>query len=406
MRFSVIMLTFILITSLIILWLLSNGKLSFAEEIEPLAHENRNSIHITTLLTSTNKTLASLSSTSSQNQSSLLSIVNSMKEGENFTSTLPAATNHTLTAKNDTNYIFSKNRSEISTPKNNTHSGEFGKGIDIALVKPTFTAAAYDNAFYIFYSLYDDVPTGKNVTTDLNLLSSKVTKQTTAATSSAFTMIYLLNNLRWLSPESNITVLTDANVDSGSIFMKNGSNAYDVLILGHQEYVTQQEYDNLKRFVSDGGTMITMDGNVFYAEVKYDRENKTITLIKGHGWAFNGKSAWKSVGERWANETSQWVGSNYLCYQCVTRFAYDPFRYTAHEEQYVTNPNDIILLDYNASLPSSLRPAKYVVATYELNYQKGKVIALGLYSDDIIANGKFDRYLDSLLLQYAPRLRD
>lgn len=71
--------------------------------------------------------------------------------------------------------------------------------------------------------------------------------------------------------------------------MKNGTNAYDVLILGHQEYITQQ-----------------------------------------------------------------WVGSNYLCYQCVTRFAYDPFRYTAHKEQYVTNRNDIILLDYNASLPSSL----------------------------------------------------
>ena len=30
-------------------------------------------------------------------------------------------------------------------------------------------------------------------------------------------------------------------------------------------------------------------------------------------WAFNGKSAWKSVDERWKNETSQWVGSNYLC---------------------------------------------------------------------------------------------
>jgi hypothetical protein len=132
-----------------------------------------------------------------------------------------------------------------------------------------------------------------------------------------------------------------------------------------------------------------------------------ITLVKGHGWTFNGKSAWKGIGERWANETSQWVGSNYLCYQCITRFAYNPFGYTAHEEQYVTNPNDIILLDYNASLPKNyLLPIKHVVATYELNYQRGKVIALGIYSDDIIANGKFDRYLDSLLLQYSLRLRD
>jgi hypothetical protein len=132
-----------------------------------------------------------------------------------------------------------------------------------------------------------------------------------------------------------------------------------------------------------------------------------ITLAKGHGWAFNGKSAWKSIGERWADETSRWVGSNYLCYQCVTRFAYDPFRYTTHEEQYVTNPRDTILLDYNASLPKNyVSSVKHVVATYELNYQRGKVIALGIYSDDIIANGKFDRYLDSLILQYALRLGD
>ena len=48
-----------------------------------------------------------------------------------------------------------------------------------------------------------------------------------------------------------------------------------------------------------------------------------------------------------------------IFYQCVTGFAYDSFEYTAHEEQYVTNPNDIILLDYNASLPKT--------TLYELN---------------------------------------
>ena len=47
-----------------------------------------------------------------------------------------------------------------------------------------------------------------------------------------------------------------------------------------------------------------------------------------------------------------------------------------------------------------------VVATYELNYQKGRVIALGLYSDDIIINGTFDRYFDNLILQYAVRNQD
>jgi hypothetical protein len=223
-------------------------------------------------------------------------------------------------------------------------------------------------------------------------------------------MLALLKNLKLISPDSNITVLTDADVDNGSIFVNdadNGSvstnsNIYDIVILGHQEYVTQQEYDYLKNFVSNGGTVILLDANVFYAQVKFDRTSDSITLVKGHGWAFNVKSAWKSVAERWAKETSEWVGSNYLCYSCDITFANDPWEYQHHEEQYITNPNDKILMNYNASLLhypiQSLRP---VIATYQLNYQKGKVISLGIYSDDIIMNERFDKYLDNLVLQYS-----
>jgi len=126
-------------------------------------------------------------------------------------------------------------------------------------------------------------------------------------------MLSLLKELKLRGPDSNITVLTDADVDNGSIFvndagngsMDTNSNAYDIIILGHREYVTQQEYDHLKNFVSNGGTVILLDANVFYAQVKFDRTTDTITLVKGHGWAFDGKSAWKSVAERWAKETSE-----------------------------------------------------------------------------------------------------
>jgi N,N-dimethylformamidase beta subunit-like protein len=196
-------------------------------------------------------------------------------------------------------------------------------------------------------------------------------------------MLKLIANLKWIAPESNVTLLTDADVDNGSIFTKNASNAFDVIILGHQEYVTQKEYDNLRHFVANGGTMIILDGNVFFAQVKYNQIAHTITLVKGHWWAFNGKSAWKSIGERWRNEP--------------------------HEEQYITNPHDIILLNYNATglhyklaPPTSSKSIKHVIATYELNYQKGRVIAIGIYSEDIITNGKFNRYFDSLLLRYSP----
>jgi hypothetical protein len=334
-----------------------------------------------------------------------------------------ATTNRPLLNANSTFYTFTKNRSEVSTPENNSHTDEFGKGLTIALINPTFTSAAYNNSFYVFYEKNSNTPREVNITSDLNLLSNRVINNKKELSSSIYAMVYLLRNIKWLTSQPNITLLTDADVDNGAIFEKNngnssniisinsgngissnsnnGINAYDVIILGHQEYVTQKEYDNLMQFVRSGGTMIILDGNVFYAEVKYDRNTQTITLVKGHGWAFDGKSAWRSVSERWAKETSEWIGSNYLCYSCEITFTNDPFEYRHHEEQYITNPHDIILLNYNASLsnhPIQMRP---VIATYELNYQKGKVISLGIYSDDIIGNGRFDRFFDSLLLHYV-----
>jgi len=51
-------------------------------------------------------------------------------------------------------------------------------------------------------------------------------------------MLQLAGNLKWITQKSNITVLTDADVDNGSIFAKNrdnnNNNAYDVIILDHQ----------------------------------------------------------------------------------------------------------------------------------------------------------------------------
>jgi len=142
-----------------------------------------------------------------------------------------------------------------------------------------------------------------------------------------------------------------------------------------------------------------MDGNVFIAEMKYDRKDHT----KGHCWAYNGKSAWRSVGERWMNETSQWIGSNSYCFSCFVTIVNNPFQYGHHEEQYVTNRNDLILLNYHAF--ASIKQPKIhhpLIATYEMNYQKGKVVVLGIYLDDIVANSKFDKYFDSLLVKYAP----
>jgi hypothetical protein len=309
-------------------------------------------------------------------------------------------------------YTNTKNKNQIANLEGNINSdnnsnigGILNKNINIALVAPTFTAAAYDdNSFYKFYNLYSNTSVGSNVTSNLNLLSHKITNEDTLKAS--LVMLKLVDNLKLINPNSHITILTDADVDNGSLFnnsnYNNKNNIYDVAILGHQEYVTQQEYDNMKKFVTNGGTMVLLDGNVFFAEVKYNPHTKTESLVKGHWWAFNGKSAWRSIGERWAQETSQWVGSNYLCYRCISAFGNDPFEYRPHEEQYISNHNDSILLNYDAEIGKTKIDNKQpTIATYELNYQKGKVVALGIFSDDVIDNATFNKFFDRLLTKYA-----
>ena len=277
----------------------------------------------------------------------------------------------------------------------------------IAFVVPTFTAAAYNHkGFYDFYRNHINDPSNVNVTRDDNLLKVKVcTPLETYTSNSAYAMLYLVNELKRTAPQLMISVLADQDVDQGGLVGSgNVGNAYDFVILGHQEYVTQREYENFRQFVARGGTLIILDGNIFYAEVSYDPVGGTIQLVKGHGWAFNGKSAWRSIGERWADETRQWVGSNYLCSSCTVKFGYNPFDYFHHEENYVSNSKDSIILNYDATITdwkSTLR--KVIIATYELNYKKGKVIVLGLYCDDIIANKRLDNFFYNVLEEYGFR---
>jgi hypothetical protein len=274
---------------------------------------------------------------------------------------------------------------------------------NIAIVEATFTDAAYDKSFYMFYEIYypyirnTDRPS--NITKYTDLLYSKLIENPKNWSGTE----QIVRHLKWLTPKSTIDVLGDEDVHNGSsLFSANGTNLYDVIMLQHQEYVSQQEYDNLKKFVANGGILMLLDGNVFLAEVAYDENTNTIRLVEGHDFAFNGKTASKGVSERWKNETSDWVGSNYACcfsYEFI--FHNDPFGITHVEEQAVTNPKAKILLDYNATI-NKPDPGRYVIATYELEYKKGKVITLGLYTvNKLFENERFLRFFDSLLFQYA-----
>lgn len=278
----------------------------------------------------------------------------------------------------------------------------------VAIIDPTFTTAAYTHSFYDFFGKYKDLHgPSANVTTDLQLLTSIVP----STSSQTYNIDFLKGHLMAAKDKYEVTVLNDAAVHEGKIFVPfNVSattgrptriNAFDIIIIFHEEYVTQQEYQNFKTFVANGGTLFVMDGNVFYAEVRYDRQANTITLVKGHGWEFDGKVARRGIGERWANETTEWVGSNYLCYSCKIAFGNNPFNYNHHEEQYITNPNVKIIQDYKPVVADYGAVSDVKIATYELNYMKGKVVVMGLYSSDIIKNAQFLAFFDTLISNKA-----
>lgn len=198
-----------------------------------------------------------------------------------------------------------------------------------------------------------------------------------------------------------IADITDKEVDSDLIFSQNGSNAYNVLFLFHQEYVTQKEYHNLEKFVQNGGVIVFNDANILTTEVSYDKSNNTVTLVEGHTWKYDGRSAWRAESERWANETREWVGSNFL--QNPTKdnvtFANNPFGYKHTEEQYATNPNDKIILDFRGqvnnaseSLENGGVGAHLTVAIYELDSGKGRVISLSIFSYKLVRNPSFLDY--------------
>jgi hypothetical protein len=310
----------------------------------------------------------------------------------------------------------------------------------IAFVKPSFTYAAYQlNGFYNFYQKYrhlSDETT--NITTDLNLLTVKVPDKTyltyrddPSDTPRVPSQQHYYEKLRELVEQKassfssqdlamDIADITDKEVHEGNIFDSSGNNAYDILFLFHQEYVTQAEYDNLKKFVvQNGGIIVFNDANIFTVEVKYDSTDNTITLVRGHGWAYDDRigSAWHAESERWLEENEQWVGSNFIEIPAndedVT-FSNNPFNYSHSEEQIVTNPNDEIIFDFGVMEDVSYEidkddkidniqhfPDFGKVAAYEMMSGKGKVINIGIFAHKLEDNEAFLDFYDEEILSRA-----
>ena|SRR5215211_173911 len=321
----------------------------------------------------------------------------------------------------------------------------------VAFVKPSFTYAAYSlDGFYTFYDKYsDETDETTNVTSDLNMLTVEVPDETyihykddSSDPPTVPVQQEYYDTLRGLveqrSSSQNDTVsikddegggngddlppiqiadITDKEVHEGKIFDSAGNNAYDVLFLFHQEYVTQEEYDNLKKFVvQNGGTIVFNTANTFTVEVKYNSADNIVTLVRGHTWAYDGSSyAWRAYPrERWINETQQWVGSNFMLdpQSDDVTFSNDPFDYEHSEEQFMTNPNATIIHDFEVTEDTSnelgderdghhFPSLETVVATYEMISGKGKVINLGIFGHTLDDNKAFLEFYDEEILSRA-----
>lgn len=88
----------------------------------------------------------------------------------------------------------------------------------------------------------------------------------------------------WASSDSGIKILrllgydfiTDIEIDKNPEILKN----YDKIIILHNEYVTQKEFNA----ITSHPKVIYLYPNALFAEVTVDYDTETITLVRGHGY--------------------------------------------------------------------------------------------------------------------------
>jgi hypothetical protein len=280
--------------------------------------------------------------------------------------------------------------------------------VSVAVIKPIFTSTPYSQyptgSFYAFYKKY--VHTSGNITTDLDWLVTSIKSGMGYLSGWGHTFpLY-----EFLASDSakncglvlgrNLVIITDINVTQGALFNSDGSRKYDAVIIGHQEYVTQNEYDQVRLFVAAGGKLIAMSSNMFYARVAYNSTAMVETFLTGHGgYAFNGRTAFHTKVPPFSRNTSEWFGSSYCCFRNLQfkgalvngtdsigsqlRQYYGSTMsptYVPHEENAIGNfTNTHIVATFT-------RQSNLVVASYVHRYGRGAVYCLCVFGEDVIAD--------------------
>lgn len=138
--------------------------------------------------------------------------------------------------------------------------GNFDTHQNTVFVYPIFTQAAYDkNGFYSFYNKKCD-------TECLTVPIPEKIKSTYSSSAKGANVLQLLN----------YSFITDMDIDKNPNILDN----YDRVILLHNEYVTQTEFNAITHHPH----VIFLYPNALYAKVSVNYDKNTITLLRGHGY--------------------------------------------------------------------------------------------------------------------------
>jgi len=286
--------------------------------------------------------------------------------------------------------------------------------VRVGFLIPTFTLTPYSNFEHSFYAFYDKYryASGK-ITQHLDWLSTRVATDWSAPEVNDEKPLY--DFLKSGIPSrcglvlgQNLKFTDDVAVDGGALFV-GGVRQYDVLILGHEEYVTRAEYAQLKEFVATGGRLVAMSGNTFWAEVNYSRTTGMETFVIGHGFGFNGAYAWRTTYAPFDSDAAGWFGSTFadrlynirgallatssgigsgISTMVHGTVAFKAYTYPHDEVNYLRNMTNTKVI---ARFYVHADPAKQIYAmppvpvdAYVHQYGRGQVFCFGVFGQNII----------------------
>jgi len=130
----------------------------------------------------------------------------------------------------------------------------------VVVIFPIFTAAAYaEPGFYTYFR-------GE---CDKQCLTAKIPEKYVPAATSSGNGIQVLELLGY-------SIISDIVVDQNPDTLEK----YDKVILLHNEYVTKKEFDA----ITNHPNVIYLYPNALYAEVEFNEDENTITMIRGHNY--------------------------------------------------------------------------------------------------------------------------